>query len=440
MKPLISNHYLKRQPSSIREAQITFSNRSDSASVKVINLAIGNISLPMHPEMVRKMKDLGHNVFKDGIVKYQPTVGNKKTREAFLNILSSLEIDTDMIKCLVTDGGSAAMELMLLGVCGPASKNPIMMLDPTYTNYSDFSKRLSIPTVSYQRNLSLNGDFGTLDYNLIEKIIINKKPLGLIVIPYDNPSGQLIDHESLIKITKICVKHNLWIISDEAYRSLYYEREKKAPSIWRITDEEVEGITGRRISIESSSKVWNACGLRIGALLTDNKTFHGKATSEYTANLSTNTLGQEIFGVLADQKKEELLSWYEKQQKYYWTIMKELKEDLELTLPGLIISKPNAAVYLILDFKNIVNDRFDSVLFTNYCASKGKILINGVYYTLLLAPMRSFYKNPCSGQFQMRLAVVEPYEKIKLCPFILKNLLLDYCKKNNIDISLEELN
>lgn len=439
MKPLISDHYIKRNPSPIREAQIIFSGRDDCESVEVINLAIGNISLPMHPKMIQKMKDLGHKVFEDGVVKYEPTIGNIKTRQAFLNILSSLEINTDLVECLVTDGGSAAMELMLLGVCGPSSKNPIMMLDPTYTNYVDFSKRLAIPTISYQRKLNKNGNFNPLDYDLIEQMIIKEKPLGLIIIPYDNPSGQLIEHDSLIKIVKICIKHNLWIISDEAYRSLYYQREKKASSIWSLSDKEVKGIIGRRISIESSSKVWNACGLRIGALLTDNKTFHNKATFEYTANLSANTLGQEIFGVLAEQKKDELLVWYKKQNKYYRNIIKELKMNLQKEIPGLIVSTPEAAIYFILDFKNIVDKNFDSVSFTNYCASEGKILIKGKFYTLLLAPMKSFYNNPNFGQFQMRLAVVEPPEKIKLCPKILKQLLLNYCKKNNIDISLDEI-
>lgn len=417
-----------------------FSKRTDNKSVVVINLAIGNISLPMHPAMIERMKSLGNEVFKDGVVKYESTVGNIKTIKAFLNILSSLEIDTNNIKCLVTDGGSAAMELMLLGVCGPSSHNPIMMLDPTYTNYVDFSKRLSIPTISYNRELNKNGNFNSLDFNLIEKMILNKSPMGIILIPYDNPSGQFIDHYSLIEISKICVKHNLWIISDEAYRTLHFDNSQKATSIWSITEEEVPGINGRRISIESSSKVWNACGLRIGALLTDNERFHEKAISEYTANLSSNTLGQEIFSVLADESKENLLKWFRNQQNYYRFIMTELKKKMETLIPGLIVSKPEAAIYFILDFRNIVSDSFDSDSFTNYCASKGKINHNGKNYTVLLAPMRSFYKNPNFGRFQLRLAVVEPFEKIRLTPKILKGLLIAYCEVKNIDIYLEESN
>ena len=63
----------------------------------------------------------------------------------------------------------------------------------------------------------------------------------------------------------------MWIISDEAYRELAYEKGKETSSIWALTDKDVPGIEGRRISLETASKVWNACGLRIGAIITDNK-------------------------------------------------------------------------------------------------------------------------------------------------------------------------
>ena len=429
MKPKLSNHFKNRSPSAIREAQIIFSNRGDKSEVDVINLAIGNISLPMHPSMIQKMKDLGNASFPDGIVKYSPTVGTDNARNAFLKILSSLDIDTHNIQCNITDGGSAAMELMLLGVCGPSSIQPIMLLDPTYTNYVDFTKRLSIPIITNERRLKDNGSFENLDLRKIKHLIDTKKPAGLVVIPYDNPSGQYIEKKTLIELSKICVEKNIWIISDEAYRTLHYDDNNSyISSIWNISENEVKGITGRRISIESSSKVWNACGLRIGALLTDNIDFHVKSTSEYTANLSANSIGQEIFGVLKDETKENLNLWYNSQKNYYKKIMFRLREDLEAQIPGLIISKPQAAIYFIIDFKNIVNEKFDSILFTKYCAEKGKIKIKNQYYSILLAPMKLFYQNKELGRTQMRLAVVEPPEKIKLTAEILKNLFIEYKK------------
>jgi aspartate aminotransferase len=153
-----------------------------------------------------------------------------------------------------------------------------------------------------------------------------------------------------------------------------------------------------------------------------------KSTSEYTANLSANSIGQEIFGVLKDETKENLNLWYNSQKNYYKKIMFRLREDLEAQIPGLIISKPQAAIYFIIDFKNIVNEKFDSVLFTKYCAEKGKINIENRYYSILLAPMKLFYQNKELGRTQMRLAVVEPPEKIKLTAEILKNLFIEYKK------------
>lgn len=138
----------------------------------------------------------------------------------------------------------------------------------------------------------------------------------MVVIPYDNPTGHFYDQESMITLAQLCVKYDLRMISDEAYRELFYVN-KPATSIRGITDKEVPGIVGRRISIETASKVRNACGLRVGALVTDNKEFHEKSVAEYTANLCTNVIGQYIFGALAHESKEELQARYSKQRTYY---------------------------------------------------------------------------------------------------------------------------
>ncbi len=133
-------------------------------------------------------------------------------------------------------------------------------------------------------------------------------------------------------LAELCVKYNLRMISDEAYRELHYSSDATT-SIWGITDQDVPGIEGRRISIETASKVWNACGLRIGALITDNKTFHEKAVAENTAALCSNSIGQYIFGALAHESKETLQAWYEKQRTYYFSMMKKLTQDFKEQLP-----------------------------------------------------------------------------------------------------------
>ena len=425
MAPNLSSHFENRLPSAIREAQIIFAQREDKNEIQVVNLAIGNVSLPMHPAMQNRLNEMGEIWFKDGVVKYTPSVGADEAREAFLNIIGSEGVDTSHLYCMITDGGSQAMELMMLGVCGPSSEKPLMLLDPAYTNYIEFGKRLSIPIVTANREILDDGTFEPLALDEIEKIIAENAPGGLLVIPTDNPTGQFLNQRQLIDLAKICVNHNIWIMSDEAYRQLYYG-EDGSSSIWKITEEDVPGITGSRISIESSSKVWNACGLRIGGLVTDNLDFHTKAVSEYTANLCANAIGQEIFGSLAHESHHDLNAWYQRQRDYYSGLIMPLRENLMKEIPGLIVSNPEAAIYFVIDFRNICADTFDSRDFVKYCASKGNVRINDQEFTLLLAPMNGFYSDPKKGKTQMRVAMVVPKKLIEKTPLILSGLYTAY--------------
>ena len=426
MIPRSSKHYSNRKPSAIRTAQISFHTREDKAQIQAINLAIGNVSLPMHPYMINRMKNLIKNPhFERGIIRYTPTTGQKETIDSFLNIISYEGADISKLNCLVTDGGSQSMEIMLLGVCGPSSANPIMLLDPAYTNYLEFSKRLSIPIISLSRSISSFGNFDKLNFVEMESFIKAEKPNGLVVIPFDNPTGQFINQEDLIKIASICVKNEIWLISDEAYRQLYYNKESSS-SIWKITENDVPNISGFRISIESASKVWNACGLRIGAMVTDNMEFYKKAVYEYTANLCANSLGQYIFGALSKLSHNEMGTWYAKQRKYYFPLMNSFRISLIKEIPGILVSKPSAAIYLVIDFKNICQPDFDASDFILYCAKKGKVNIQGQYYTVLFAPMNEFYSGNNNIKTQIRIAIVENENFLKIAPRILSTLYINY--------------
>ena len=430
MTPQISTHFYQRLPSAIRQAQIVFSQRKDKDLIRVVNLAIGNVSLPMHPAMQKRMKNLGeaNSEFADGIVKYTPSVGTDNARNALLNIIGSEGIDVSHLNCMITDGGSQAMEIMMLGVCGPSSKRPLMLLDPAYTNYIEFGKRLSIPIITSERKISNDGSFTPLDFNVINEVIKQNNPKAFLVIPSDNPTGQFMKQSDLIALARICVKNDIWFVSDEAYRQLYYGDDTSS-SIWKILEKDVPGIMGSRISIESASKVWNACGLRIGGLVTDNLKFHTKAVSEYTANLCANAIGQEIYGTLAHESHESLQSWYTSQRDYYRSIMLPLRDELQKQIPGLIVTNPEAAIYLIVDFRNICDNKFNGSDFVQYCAAEGKVELDGNNYTLLLAPMSGFYSDPAKGRTQMRLAMVEPKNLIEKSPKLLFELYNSYCKR-----------
>jgi len=434
MTPSISKHYQNREPSSIRKAQILFNNRKNSKDIQVINLAIGNISLPMHPAMVERMKSLGDKKsnFNKGIVKYTSSIGTRECQDAIINSIKA-ELKNPIsseAKAVITDGGSQAMELMLLGVCGPSSKKPILFIDPTYTNYIEFSKRLSIPITRYSRNLNNNGSYSKINIENLKDIIDKDNPSGIVLIPGDNPTGQQISQNLIIEIAKICIEKDIWLISDEAYRNIYFTKEG-VTSIWAITNDMAPGIEGRRISIESASKLWNACGLRIGALVTDNENFHNKTVSEYTANLCANVIGQYIYSSILELSNNEIKKWFKQQRYYYSTLINNLKTDLLSTIPGIIVSNPESAIYLVLDFRNIADDNFEITKFIEYCATSGKCLIGNIFYTLLLAPMTGFYSDDNRGRTQARIAIVESEENLNKVPKILSKLIKDYFNYNN---------
>ena len=435
MAPSISDHYARREPSSIRKAQILFQSRHDFSNVEVINLAIGNINLPMHPAMISRLKGIGEpdSPFANGIVQYTASEGTAECKTAILNSINaelSLNI-SENINCVITDGGSQAMELMLLGVSGTSGGEPIMVIDPIYTNYVEFAKRLSIPMVSFERNSNVDGSFGDLDTTKIRKKISEGNPNGILIIPADNPTGLKMSQNLVNEIAKICVEKDIWLISDEAYRNIYFS-DCGPSSIWQISNTDVPGIQGRRISIESVSKVWNACGLRIGALVTDNKIMYQKVRSEYTANLCANAIGQYVFGAVAQMSSNEITDWYHSQRVYYSKTIDRLVKGLKDELPGIILSSPTAAIYIVLDFKNITPSTFNASKFIEYCSLNGKVRLNSKYYTLLLSPMEGFYSHKLKGEKQVRIALVEPGSKMRMVPKILSRLLENYLKTEKL--------
>jgi len=222
--PELSEHLKNRAPSTIRLAHMEFLKRKDK--IEEINTVIGNVSLPVHPAMEKRLYNLDaeDSPFKNGVIKYTATVGFEETQRAFLNIIASGGFDTEGLHCQVTDGGIQAMELVVLGVCGPAGsfKKPLLLIDAAYINYSLISSRLGRKTVSVTRQLQEDGQFTLPDIKEIKNTIKKCSPGGLLVIPYNNPTGQFYSKDTMLILAELCIRYNMWMISDETYRELFY--------------------------------------------------------------------------------------------------------------------------------------------------------------------------------------------------------------------------
>ncbi len=426
----ISEYLSKKQFSIIRLAQTKFQERQDN--VKAINVAIGNVSLSMHPAMQKRMFSLDSkdSPFKSGVVKYSSSEGLIETQKAFLNIIASSGLNVDNLKVQITDGASLGIELCVLGLSGKKkNKNPILIFDPIYTTYKYMAERLGRSIISMPRESNNQGSYVMPSITKIEEYIRKYKPSGILIIPYDNPTGQFISMDQFNDIARLCVKYDIWLISDEAYRELYYI-EGKVSSIWAVTDKEVPGIESKRISIESASKVWNACGLRVGAIISDNDYFMKKINAEYTIYVCTNVIGQYIFGALANESKKDLNNWYKRQKEYYIKIMKKVSKDISNNIPGVVVSRPEAAMYLVVDFSDIAGTNFSTYDFAMYCAKEGNILLGDNVYTLLVSPIAPFYKDKVSAKSkahkQIRISCVETEENMQKVPILLKELFYNY--------------
>lgn len=429
--PKLSKLFESRKPSVIRMAQIRFDERNDGT--EAINVAIGNINLPMYPAMIERLHNLDAegSPFRDGVVKYSATSGTKECNDAFLNVIASSGFDTAKLQAHTTEGGSQAMELLIAGVCGPAGSDeaPLLLIDAAYTNYKTLCQRLGRPTCSIQRTLGDDGKFSLPDTAAIERVIEAHRPGAIVVIPFDNPTGQYYDRAAMAALARLAVKHDLWLVSDEAYRELYYV-DGPCTSIWALSDAEVPGIEGRRIGIETSSKVWNACGLRIGALVTDNPEFHRRSVAEHTVSLCPSVIGQYIYGALAHEDHAVLQRWYARQRDYYRGMLFDFTSAMRAALPGVIVSSPDAALYSVIDVRNCVAEGFDALEFVMWCASEGAVDVDGRPVTVLTAPMAGFYSVPAGapnpGRTQMRLAYVETPARMRRIPAILADLLHQY--------------
>lgn len=425
-----------RQPSAIRIASIRYAERNDTT--QAINVAIGNVSLPMHPSMHQRLATLGAEggEFSDGSLRYTATVGTGEAISAFKHIIAaSLPVEhkekANRLFVQVTDGGSQAMELMILACCGPpgTSERPLLLIDAAYTNYLAFAERLGRKVVSVRRELTTDGLFPLPELDVLEAAFARHQPGAVVIIPFDNPTGALYRNEDLVTLARLCVKYNCWLVSDEAYRELHYTGET-TPTVWSLTDHDVPGIEGRRLGIETASKVWNACGLRIGGLVTDNAQLHAQCVAENTASLCPSTLGQSVFGALAHESRTDLLSWFEQQRQYYKAMLEGFQQGVTDALPGAIVSRPEASLYSVIDVRRLVGPEFSALNFVLWCASEGRVSTDEGDLTLLTAPMEGFYDtseqpdNP--GRTQFRVAFVESPEVMAKVPLLFAKLFQSY--------------
>lgn len=387
----ISNRALNAPASPIRKLGV-YAEEAKQKGIKVYHLNIGQPDLKAPVEICSSLNKCS----KIDYLPYEQSQGTKELLAAWCDYLKFEDIDVETKNILITSGGSEGLVMASAIVCNPGEE--ILAFEPFYANYLGFASLVSAkitPVVLDEKN----------NYHLPdEKKIVSKitsKTRAILLNNPNNPTGTVFTRDELKLILKIAKKHNLFIISDEAYSGICFDSNKSQSIFTLASKEDKERI----IIIDSLSKKFNVCGARIGAVISTNKSVLYALNCFAQQRLSVSTLDQKIvFSALGKAKKyiSEISKEYEIRRDVFIT---ELEKGLNAK-----IHYPEGAFYTMIKLPVKDADQFAKWLLTDFN-------VNGE--TVMVAPGSGFYATPGKGKDEIRVAFVLNKEDLKKAAKIL---------------------
>jgi aspartate aminotransferase len=343
---------------------------------KVYHLNIGQPDIRTPEVALAAVKNMD-----DKVIEYSHSAGNESYRRKLAGYYQALDIEVDHTEMLITTGGSEAISFALMSTLNPGDE--VIVPEPFYANYNGFTVAAGVkvvPVTSY-----IEEDFKLPPVSEFEKLI-TPKTRGIIINNPNNPTGYLYSKEELEQLAEIIRKHDLYLFSDEVYREFCYDGHSHFSAM------HLKGIEQNVILLDSVSKRYSACGVRIGALITKNKDVLNTALKFAQARLSPPSLGQ-ILGEAAldtpDAYFEEVYNEYIERRDYMVGALNRMD--------GVFCPTPGGAFYTIAQLP--VNDTDD------FC----RWLLSDFEWnnqTVMMAPASGFYSNPEAGKKQVRIAYV----------------------------------
>jgi|TARA_B100000959_G_scaffold207059_1_gene217196 aspartate aminotransferase len=373
--PKISNKGNIMPESPIRKLA-PFSEKAKKSGKKVYHLNIGQPDISTPKVALEAVHD-----FSDRVVEYSHSAGFESYRKRLASYYKNLGIDVSYEDLMVTTGGSEAL-LFALNSCLDVD-DEIIIPEPFYANYNGFSISAGVKVKPI--TTSINNGFALPAIKEFEKLITPDTKAILICNP-SNPSGCLYTKEELETLRDIVVKHDLFLIADEVYREFVYDGNKHHSVL------NIQGLDQNAIVIDSTSKRYSMCGIRVGCIVSKNKEVMATTLKFAQARLSPPTLGQ-IAGQAALNTP----------QSYFDQVIAEYVSRRDLLIKGLnkiegvICPKPKGAFYAIAQLPIDNADKFAQWLLEDFD-------LNGE--TIMIAPAAGFYSTPNIGANQVRIAYV----------------------------------
>lgn len=341
--------------------------------------------------------------FDQSILSYSPSQGTKSLRTKMVSYYAEYGIDLSPDEIIITSGGSEAIMFAYMACLNPGDE--IIVTDPSYANYMAFAISCGAVVKSVKTNIE-NG-FKLPPVEEFEKQITDKTRAILICNP-NNPTGYLYTKSEMLQIRDLVKKHNLYLFSDEVYREFIYT---KRPYISAC---HLEGIEDNVILVDSVSKRYSECGIRIGALITKNKEVRQAVMKFCQARLSPPLIGQAIAEASLSTPQEYMEEVYDEYLSRRNFLIDQLNQ-----IPGVFAPSPMGAFYTMVKLPVDDAEKFCMWCLTDF-SYEGQ--------TVMMAPGTGFYTNPDDGRNQVRMAYVLCKEDMQKAMIVLRKALEEYNK------------
>lgn len=373
--PKISDKGIRMPESPIRKL-VPFAEKAKKEGKTVFHLNIGQPDIKT-PEVALEAI---HN-FSDKVVEYSHSAGFESYRKGLASYYQNLEIDINHDNIMVTTGGSEALLFGLNSCLNPGDE--IIIPEPFYANYNGFSISAGVTVKPITTNI--NNGFAMPAIEEFEKIITTKTKAILICNP-GNPTGYLYSKDELETLKDIVTKHDLFLFADEVYREFCYDGNQHHSVL------NMEGIEKNVIVIDSTSKRYSMCGIRVGCIVSKNQEVMNTVLKFAQARLSPPTFGQ----VAAEAALQTPVSYFKGVSTEYIERRDLLIEGLN-KIEGVVCPKPKGAFYCIAELPVDNADKFAQWLLEDFDYEGA---------TIMVAPAAGFYSTPNTGTKQVRIAYV----------------------------------
>lgn len=361
-------------PSPIRKL-VPFAEKAKAQGIKVHHLNIGQPDIETPAEVMNAVKNADIKV-----LAYSHSAGNESYRKKLVEYYRKNGIDISAEQIIVTAGGSEAIVFGMMACLDAGDE--VIIPEPFYANYNGFAVMAGIKIVPVTS--SIENGFALPPIAEFEKLITPKTKAILICNP-NNPTGYLYSKEEMEQLEDICLRNQLFLFSDEAYREFCYEGTYTSALHLKKIQEQV-------ILMDTISKRYSACGARIGAFVTKNKEVYLAALKLAQARLSPPGLAQ-ILGEAAVDLPDD---YFNEPKAAYLSRRNLLVERLN-KMEGVFCPTPGGAFYVIAKLPIDDGDRFCQWLLESF-SYKGQ--------TVMLAPASGFYETKGLGKHEVRLAYV----------------------------------